>query len=607
MTRFVLSPRIGLLMLGLLLALPLRAQTLPVLPPDEVPMHDLSAFSNPSQVWRIAGDVQTDLRTQRELVTEPGTGVLVGTPSNLPDADLVTRWEHGDLDLELEVMLAAGATSGILFQGRYEVQLADSWTKDVSTFADMGAIDRQGHPSLAGIPPRTNVAKAPGLWQHLRIEFRAPRFDDTGRKTANARFLKVELNGVVVQQDVEVSAPTTEAIFDDERPTGPLVIQNGAVAIRRPGVKRYERQAPLLQSLHYNVYEGQFHRLSDLEGKSPAYGGELDRISWEVLRTRNDFAIVYEGDLPVPASGRYQFGMICEGGCRLEIGDGYRLGPEAAGFGWFADASPVDLEAGTHPFRVIYYKSNRWWRPTLEVYVEGPGFERTPLHEVVPGRYRETDPIHAEVGPEPRLLRSFFEYEGTKLTHVLSVGSPASVHFSYDLASATLLQAWRGPFLDVTQMWHERGEPQLAVPLGSALTFPSAPLLSRGDAAGPAADAPDPVYRGYELDENGYPSFRYEIGEVTLLDHLEVAGDGTEIRRSLKVEGERNGLWLRLAVAKDITPLGHATYAIGDRSYYLTLGDAAADAVILRHRDGRQELMLPLSSDRSSVTYAVKW
>lgn len=616
MMRLSVSLRICLLLPGLLLAGVGRAQILPGLPLERVSLTDLSAFSDPPSNWRIVGDAAANPTVQGDLRTEAGTGLLANQPSQQSDGHLFTRWEHGDIDVELDVMMAAGSNSGIYLQGRYEVQLFDSWGKQNQTFADMGGIYQhfdesrpEGHEAFGGSPPLSNVARAPGLWQHLRIEFRAPRFDESGRKIANARFVRVELNGVVVQQDVEVTAPTRAAAFTDEQPRGPLMIQGnlGALAIRNLAYRTFERPAPMLEDLAYEVYEGTFRSLADLEGKEIAYSGRTNRIEWDVLRTRDDFALVYEGQFPAPSDGTYQFGMICEGGCSLSVGDDYVLGSESAGGGWFAEASPVELEAGLHSFRLVYYKSFRWWRPTLQVFVEGPDFERAPLHEVVPGRYREPNPIHVSAEGQPRLLRGFMEFGGEKLTHAISVGSPSGSHFSYDLASAALLQVWRGEFLDVTQMWHERGEPQLAVPIGSLITFPGTAMLAAGDAGGPASDSIALNYGGYELDDRGYPEFRYTSESLELRDHVDIANDGRELRRTLTVDGATDGMWLRLVRSHEITPLGQSSYAIGDRTYYLVVGDAAADAVISRHRDGTQELMLPLSSGRVTVSYAVRW
>ncbi len=66
------------------------------------------------------------------------------------------------------------------------------------------------------------------------IDFRAPRFDADGKKTANARFVKVTLNGQVIQENVEMEQQTPGGLVGKERPQGPLMFQgnHGPVAFR---------------------------------------------------------------------------------------------------------------------------------------------------------------------------------------------------------------------------------------------------------------------------------------------------------------------------------------------------------------------------------------
>jgi hypothetical protein len=65
------------------------------------------------------------------------------------------------------------------------------------------------------------------------IEFQAPRFAG-GKKVANARFLKVTLNGQVIHKDLEVPQPTPGGLTGREVPVGPLMLQgnHGSVAYR---------------------------------------------------------------------------------------------------------------------------------------------------------------------------------------------------------------------------------------------------------------------------------------------------------------------------------------------------------------------------------------
>ncbi|HET6568046.1 MAG TPA: DUF1080 domain-containing protein, partial [Rhodothermales bacterium] len=236
--------RAGLILAGALaLLIPqivnAQSATLPLLP---LALHDLSAFRPAADNWSIVGDVYA-LPDDAELHTQAGTNILVNAGKNTYNEkqNLFTDWEHGDLDLELDYMLPKGSNSGIYLQGRYEVQLFDSWGVQHPKYSDAGGIYERwddsrgsGNEGYEGIPPLMNVSRAPGLWNHLHIVFQAPRFDAQGHKVANAHFVKVELNGVVVQDNVEVTGPTRSAAFTDEMPMGPLMLQgdHGPVAFR---------------------------------------------------------------------------------------------------------------------------------------------------------------------------------------------------------------------------------------------------------------------------------------------------------------------------------------------------------------------------------------
>ncbi len=76
--------------------------------------------------------------------------------------------------------MAKNANSGIYLLGKYKIQLNDSWgIAGVKPETNGGIFERAA--------PRQNVSRAPGLWQHLKIAFQSPRFDESGRKTKNAQ------------------------------------------------------------------------------------------------------------------------------------------------------------------------------------------------------------------------------------------------------------------------------------------------------------------------------------------------------------------------------------------------------------------------------------
>ena len=98
---------------------------------------------------------------------------------------------------------------------------------------------RRDNRGFEGKPPRVNAARKPGEWQSFDITFRAPRFDTAGRKTENARFVKVVHNGIVIHENEEVTGPTRASTFNDEKALGPLMLQgdHGPVAYRNLRVR----------------------------------------------------------------------------------------------------------------------------------------------------------------------------------------------------------------------------------------------------------------------------------------------------------------------------------------------------------------------------------
>jgi hypothetical protein len=141
--------------------------------------------------------------------------------------DIYTKEHWGDATIEVEVLIPRGSNSGIYVMGEYEVQVFDSFGKEKLSQSDIGAL-------YSAAAPKVNAIKKPGEWNQFVIEFQAPRFDDEGKKTANAKFVKVVLNGQTLHENIEMKGPTPTGVSGKEAPTGPLMFQgdHGPVAYR---------------------------------------------------------------------------------------------------------------------------------------------------------------------------------------------------------------------------------------------------------------------------------------------------------------------------------------------------------------------------------------
>jgi hypothetical protein len=196
-------------------------------------------FKEPSGTWLEAGNAKLDSNDGKKLIAVDGMGVLINEHGKT--TNLVTKQDYGDVKLELDFMISKKSNSGVYLQGRYEIQIFDSWGKESPVSWDCGGIYERfdGTKTYEGIPPIVNASKEPGEWQHLEINFNAPRFNSKGEKIKNAVFKKVKLNGITIHKNAEVTGPTASSLDEKEEPSGPLMLQgdHGPVAYRNIKLK----------------------------------------------------------------------------------------------------------------------------------------------------------------------------------------------------------------------------------------------------------------------------------------------------------------------------------------------------------------------------------
>ncbi|GAB3994388.1 hypothetical protein GCM10028807_32050 [Spirosoma daeguense] len=605
--------------IGVALAQPAPSPGMPIV------LNDLSAFTPATQNWRIVGNIRADLNTQNLLVPEKGTGVLANIPLDKAPADpknpykynLFTNLQHGDVDLELDYMMATKSNSGVYLQGRYEVQLYDSWGVRNPRIVDNGSIYERWDPKrpefqdgYEGHPARQNASRAPGLWQHLKISFQAPRFNANGQKTENARMIRVELNGVVIHENVELTGPTRAAGFNDEKAVGPLMLQgdHGAVAFRNIRYVSYDKPRPELLNLKYAVYKGKFQKEPEYDKTAPESEGTTTVLSSSVSRIPNEFLIRYTGTLRVSEPGEYKFNLgVPGGGGAMKINNQTVISPSE----WNARGQAT-LPKGDLPFELLYAKFVDWAQPGLGLTVAGPGIREYVISDAASGTGEEVDPIMVDASTNT-MLRSFMDMPGEKntqgrtlrVTHAVSVGSPEQIHYTYDLDKGAVVQVWRGMFLDATPMWHERGDGS-SRPMGMVQRF-GAPVFSVSKLASPQTNWPTDTtgsnYRpkGYVLDENDRPTFKYQSFGASIDDKIRVINEGKGIQREITIANPPADFYARLVSGSTISALENGLYLV-DGQAYVRIDDVAGAKPTIRESNGRQELIVPV---KGKVAYSI--
>lgn len=605
------------------------AQENPI-PYDVLPLQNLNEFQPTSSNWTIVEDVFYDLNGEKSKITG-GSGVLLNTLAKEDNQAIRTSFEHGDIELELDFMMPKGSNSGIFLQGRYEIQLYDSWAEQDSKFSDAGAIYHRwddsrgaGREGYEGHPPLVNVSRAPGLWQSLRIVFRAPRFDSKGKKVSNAKFISVHQNGILVQKNIEVTGPTRASYFDDEQALGPLVFQgdHGGVAIRNINYKTYGSENVTLTDMKLTYYDS-IKTIKDFAEAKPKGVMDIDVIAHLAPATRDEFSGIIEGVLIVPSAGEYFFNLklawipdesqsgVINGGGKLFVDDKQIV--DLDGMASNSDGSS-HLTSGEHKFKIKYFKAfNLWYARSndITITVEGKGIARTVLNEPLRAS-NVAGQIAVKVYDKAEMQRGFIMHNGEKRTHTVAVGEPDGANYAIDLSRGELLSFWRGDFVETTPMWQGRGETQLMLPLGNVIEFagkPSLAVLASKDSAWPE-EIDGFTYEGYKLKKDGAPIINYEMPGISIRETFDTKEEGKKLVHTLNlvVENDTQQIYCLVAQGSTIEKLPNGLYAIDDKSYYIEF-EGKESPLVRNSTDGSKELVLPvkLKDKTGVVTYSIVW
>jgi hypothetical protein len=425
------------------------------------------------------------------------------------------------------------------------------------------------------------------------------------------------LNGVKIHDNLEVPLPTGGPIENNEKATGPLMIQgdHGPVAFRNVKYTLIKDVTASLSDITYKTYYGNFKVISDFTSLKPAASGSIPELTCEVLENENDYGSSYTGNLTVSADGDYKFILAYTGGARLVINN-QQLVNYQSGDGWRGDNAAITLKAGTYPFEIYNFKNASWMPPRLGLYLETSGTPK-PLHAFnsYPPDDNPVSPILIDPGSSPRLLRAFLDFKGDykqRLTHTIGVGDPSGTHYVYDLKSGNLVCVWHGKFVDATPMWHERGDGSFKPQGAVQYLFNNEPLafLAAPNDAFPMMMKETQVSntpykgKGYTIEDGtGRPVFMYTYEGIEAEDKVYPDDNNRMITHevTLKNRGTKAGLYYKLAEGNDITPLSDGLYAI-DKQFYIKAGTGVQPTI--REVNGKKELITTIDN---SIKYSIIW
>jgi hypothetical protein len=162
--------------------------------------------------WRLINDKQKNGFTVVNGVLSNNPVQTEGAP-HVSYGNIRTDAVFNDFNLKIEVNVPAGSNSGIYLRGLYEIQVLDSYKKELDPH-NMGAV-------YSRIKPTVGAEKPAGTWQTLDI-------------TLCDRHITVILNGTKIIDNQPVYGPTGGAIISDVNAEGPIYLQgdHGTVEYR---------------------------------------------------------------------------------------------------------------------------------------------------------------------------------------------------------------------------------------------------------------------------------------------------------------------------------------------------------------------------------------
>lgn len=133
-----------------------------------------------------------------------------------------------------------------------------------------------------------------------------------------------------------------------------------------------------IQDLTFKGYVGKWSRLPDFSALQPVKSGKLPsgRMDIQTLDTRENFGIVFEGNLDIQMDGLYEFQLASDDGARMLV-SGKKVIEHDGLHGASLKKGNLRLTKGKHPLRFEYFAFGN--PNSLKAAWSGPGFRESLL------------------------------------------------------------------------------------------------------------------------------------------------------------------------------------------------------------------------------------
>ena len=311
-------------------------------------------------------------------------------------------------------------------------------------------------------------------------------------------------------------------------------------------LKKYPlEKPPAINDLLSYTHLGEFKTLSDLR-KTKAVNAEEEKkgfISLKHAALKNDkrdaYGIVWEGWLNVPRAGKYTFHYDTDDGGAVTVNGKEIITRNYVGPAGKPSKKSIQLKKGRTPIKIEYFELSG--QEFISLAWEGPKMRKQYLSDTKSSggggsKAGQSIPIVAPAG-EAIIYRNFIA--GTD-PRGIGVGYSEGVNLAFSADAMSLDMLWKGDFIDGGRHWINRGQ-GFQPPAGDQTMtinrgIPFAILESQTSNWPASADEKlKPLFKGYSLNKNQQPTFKYQFGPVQVSDTPTPAADGSGFSRTISI------------------------------------------------------------------------
>ena len=379
-----------------------------------------------------------------------------------------------------------------------------------------------------------------------------------------------------------------------------------------------------LSELTFTSFKGSWKKIPDWNKIEPTGTDHVPSGKFDLScsKEKDNFGLVFRGNIEAPKSGDYIFTLSSDDGSRLLIDRKVVVDLDGI-HGVTSKSGKIKLEKGLHHIEVQYFEASGG----EELYVGWrlPGAKKETALSVNKGPSGGNSPSGQllVVKDEARIYRNFIEGAGPR---AIGVGYPGGINIAYDANNMRIALIWQGDFIDAKRHWNGRGQ-GFQPPSGQSIisgtpgvpfaviNSPSDPwpkTYLRKDNAQLPAIKDGYFFKGYQLSgESRIPTFNYNFGQLKIIDKPIPKGtaDSSEasLIRTITLSGEnKSNLYFRAAVGESIELVEENTFLINDLKI---INLKSNEKPILRDIGSNKELLMPIKfiNKSATITQTISW